>query len=279
MSEIKVYGNGWFTVNDIPKEMIKRNSIVILDEINVLNNIEKNDDIDIIYIQAEPKIIFNYTDMIIKNACKCSAVYTYDTDVLEKCQNAKKYLWGTTWIPKEYYLNMDTSKKKFMISTIVGTKNINNACGHLFRQSIHQQQDVFLNNALKLIIYISSRQQPMLEQKHNNRILYDSKTELFDQFQYSIIIENDRQIDYFSEKLIDCLITKTIPIYFGCPNISDYFDTSYWIILDNTDINFLNEKIITIENNRYDNNYEKINNNYMKSIEYSSFTENLRKAV
>lgn len=276
---IKVYGSGWFTADGIPEEMIKSNSIVILDEFNTLNNIVKEEGIDIIYIQAEPKIIFDQTNIIIKNAHKCSAIYTYDINVLEKCRNAKKYLWGTTWIPKEYYLNIDKNKKQFMISTIVGTKNINNANGHLFRQKIHQEQSIFLNNQLKLIIYISSRQQPMLEQKYDNRILKESKVELFDEFQYSIVIENDRQMDYFSEKLIDCLITQTIPIYYGCQNIYDYFDTSYWVILDHTDVNFLNDRIRTIEKDRYEKNYEKIKQNYIKSMEYSSFKENLRKAA
>ena len=27
-----------------------------------------------------------------------------------------------------------------------------------------------------------------------------------------------------TEKLHDCFLTKTVPIYYGCPNISDHYD-------------------------------------------------------
>jgi hypothetical protein len=42
-------------------------------------------------------------------------------------------------------------------------------------------------------------------------------------------VESSSETEIFTERLIDCLVTKTIPIYWGCPNISDFFDTSYWI--------------------------------------------------
>jgi hypothetical protein len=41
---------------------------------------------------------------------------------------------------------------------------------------------------------------------------------------FSIVVENDRAKNYFTEKLIDCFACGTIPIYWGCPNIGKYFD-------------------------------------------------------
>lgn len=43
---------------------------------------------------------------------------------------------------------------------------------------------------------------------------------------YSIIVENERVDGYFTEKLIDCLSVGTIPIYWGCPNIHNFFDAT-----------------------------------------------------
>jgi hypothetical protein len=43
-------------------------------------------------------------------------------------------------------------------------------------------------------------------------------------FRYSIVIENCRRNFYFTEKLVDCLLTGTVPIYWGCPAISLFFD-------------------------------------------------------
>ena len=59
----------------------------------------------------------------------------------------------------------------------------------------------------------------------------DSSTGKFDSlkdYAFSIAIENlSTEVDdyYFSEKIIDCFVTGTIPIYYGCPNIGKFFDT------------------------------------------------------
>lgn len=41
---------------------------------------------------------------------------------------------------------------------------------------------------------------------------------------FSIAMENAVSDHYFSEKLVDCILLETVPIYFGCPGISDLFD-------------------------------------------------------
>ena len=45
-------------------------------------------------------------------------------------------------------------------------------------------------------------------------------------YRFSVIIENVQEQDYFTEKLLDCLLCGTMPIYWGAPNIGDYFETS-----------------------------------------------------
>ncbi len=52
----------------------------------------------------------------------------------------------------------------------------------------------------------------------------EHKTEGLKPYRYSIVLENARDHDYFSEKLIDPLLCGTIPIYWGCPPIERYFD-------------------------------------------------------
>ena len=78
---------------------------------------------------------------------------------------------------------------------------------------------------------------------------------------YSIAIESTQEKNYISEKLIDCLITKTIPVYWGCSNASDFFDTSYWLkVEDLVNFNFTEEY--------YYNNIEKINKNFEETKHY-----------
>ena len=39
---------------------------------------------------------------------------------------------------------------------------------------------------------------------------------------FSVIVKNERLPNYLTEKLIDCIVSKSIPLYFGYPNVGDY---------------------------------------------------------
>ncbi len=50
-----------------------------------------------------------------------------------------------------------------------------------------------------------------------------SKLEALKDYQYSIVIENESTDGFFTEKIIDCFMTGTFPIYWGDPNLGDRF--------------------------------------------------------
>lgn len=54
----------------------------------------------------------------------------------------------------------------------------------------------------------------------------ESKLDVLHNYAFSLAIENNVSDNdyYFTEKLIECIITGTIPIYYGCPNIDQFFD-------------------------------------------------------
>lgn len=64
---------------------------------------------------------------------------------------------------------------------------------------------------------------------------YTDKMEALAPYRYSVVIEAEKSESFFSEKLIDCLSVGTIPIYWGCPNIGDFFDALGMIQVDNLD--------------------------------------------
>ena len=72
----------------------------------------------------------------------------------------------------------------------------------------------------------------------------------------------------FTEKLIDCFQTKTIPIYYGCSNISDYFNIDGIMIAYNIDdiINICNN----VKPDYYESKIEAIEDNYNRSMKYLS---------
>ena len=49
-------------------------------------------------------------------------------------------------------------------------------------------------------------------------------------YRFSVVIENSQSTGYFTEKLIDAVLCRSIPIYWGDPEISQYFDTRGMII-------------------------------------------------
>ncbi len=54
-------------------------------------------------------------------------------------------------------------------------------------------------------------------------------------YRYSIAIENCSQPHYFTEKINDCFLAYTVPVYFGCKNISQYFPEKSFIQIDLAD--------------------------------------------
>lgn len=54
-------------------------------------------------------------------------------------------------------------------------------------------------------------------------------------YMFSVAIENGSYETYFTEKLLDCFLTGTIPIYHGAPDIGNYFNMDGILSLDEFD--------------------------------------------
>ncbi|MCH2043087.1 MAG: glycosyltransferase family 10 [Saprospiraceae bacterium] len=60
----------------------------------------------------------------------------------------------------------------------------------------------------------------------------DDKFEILYPYRYSIAIENSYYDHYWTEKLADCFLSWTMPIYAGAPNVVDYFPKEAIIFID-----------------------------------------------
>jgi len=60
----------------------------------------------------------------------------------------------------------------------------------------------------------------------------ENKVEALGDYRYTVVIENVRRNWWFTEKLIDALVTATVPIYWGCPDIAKFFDPDGMIIVE-----------------------------------------------
>jgi len=86
------------------------------------------------------------------------------------------------------------------------------------------------------------------------------KIEGLKDYRFSVAIENGKEKHYFTEKILDCFLTGTIPIYHGCPNIGDYFNTNGFFIFDTEDE--LIEIIKNITPEDYNNRLNIIKENF-----------------
>ncbi|WP_010419523.1 glycosyltransferase family 10 domain-containing protein [Anaerophaga thermohalophila] len=79
-------------------------------------------------------------------------------------------------------------------------------------------------------------------------------------YKYTLAIENGSFYNYWTEKIADAFLTYTMPIYYGCPNILEYFPKGSFIPID---IQNPKEAILTIQ----------------KAINYDLYNKNLKKII
>jgi hypothetical protein len=69
-------------------------------------------------------------------------------------------------------------------------------------------------------------------------------------YKFCLSIENSNERNYVSEKFYDCILTNTVPIYFGCSNIIEFWPQDGYILLENiTDHKYVIEKLNWVNNN------------------------------
>jgi len=101
----------------------------------------------------------------------------------------------------------------------------------------------------------------------------ECKAEAIADFMFSVVIENARMNDWFTEKIIDCFACGTIPIYWGTPNIGHYFDPDGIIYFGNgeslqEDLAALNACLRTATRKLYESRQGAVAMNCLKVNEF-----------
>jgi hypothetical protein len=91
------------------------------------------------------------------------------------------------------------------------------------------------------------------------------KLEALKDYRFSFVIENDKYSTYYTEKLTDCFATGTIPIYWGAPDIGDFFNTDGIITLTS------DFDIVSLTPELYESKLEAVKDNFnrVKDLESS----------
>jgi hypothetical protein len=218
-----------------------------------------------IYIQQEPATINQTINEVPSCWQKFDAILTFNDEVLKTCPNARFYhIQTVTWIDEGDYKHIDTSTKQFLVSNITGFKSMCDA--HVFRHKIYLHQHLFNSN---LFVFFRSSAHPVIPAIQNNPLIGNelgAKMILFRSFQFSLVIENTRELNGYTEKLVDCLVTKTIPIYYGSKNVGDFFDTTGWILIENQSVEEIVEKCKVLHPGYYAQYADVIEKNYTTAL-------------
>jgi hypothetical protein len=65
-----------------------------------------------------------------------------------------------------------------------------------------------------------------------NTLPYHCKDDGLLPYKYHFTAENHSIPNYFTEKIVDCILSETLCFYWGCPNINEYIDPQAYIQLD-----------------------------------------------
>lgn len=192
-------------------------------------------------------------------------LFTHNQELLDYTNKSTVFPLASTWI-KDYKF----PEKEFSVSCLVGGKLL--APGHHLRQKIWFKE----NKITAPRRFFLSGNYGGIENYNNNPVLGADKAPLFNS-QFHICIENANRMNWFTEKLIDCMVTKTVPIYWGCPNIGDWFDIRGFIIAN--DFNEIINACNSLDKDTYEKMLPYIDYNFEKSKEYVNIGDRLKNKI
>jgi hypothetical protein len=162
----------------------------------------------------EPDIIHNHYIKLAKLLnWRFYKILTKNKSLIYTIKNGYFFYYGSTFLTNINEINIE---KKEMASLIAS--KLNQHQGHKMRHMIAD----YIKECEIDIAVIGRGYKP-----------FKKKEDGLKSYRYSIIIENSSENDYFTEKIVDSCLLETVPIYWGAPNISEYFDAKGLIICNN----------------------------------------------
>lgn len=211
----------------------------------------------------EPNEFFGLHSWVKNNSHLFNIILTWNEDVISTCSNAYPFTCNYQQDSIEYYSTFDNKVKQFEISFLSGIKTITE--GHQLRNEIfklgsqiiipkkwfHTLEDFDITTNVRPGYGDYSKDLSHIPSYLKTSPQVFGKRICFDDSMFHICVENVKYDNWYTEKIGEALCTKTIPIYWGCPNIGDHYDER-GIITFNT-----KEELLNIINNLTPDDYYK----------------------
>lgn len=189
-------------------------------------------------------------------------IFTFDSTLLSR---GSKYIMNMVGSSRITDKHAKIFKKTKDVSFIISRKK--QTSGHLLRHAL--AEDVkkyptidFWGNAYKAM--------PQGE-----------KIRALAEYRYSIVVENSKDKNYFTEKIVDCFRTGVIPIYWGDESVLEYFNKDGLIMFNKSEE--LCEILERIDVKYYQARIEAIRENFVLAQKWRSmddtFAKNLKGVI
>jgi hypothetical protein len=171
------------------------------------------------------------------NSDKFEKIFTYSRELLEFSKKFEFVPVGMCWVSED---DRKIYEKNKLVCTISSFKKM--TLSHNFRHQIIKK--------IKNIDVYGNGYYPI-----------ENKVDVLKDYMFSVVVENQKMDYFFSEKIIDCFVTGTIPIYYGCPSINRFFDIEGILTFDSIPeleeiINNLDENLFRIKKSAIEKNFE-----------------------
>ncbi|WP_300697461.1 MULTISPECIES: glycosyltransferase family 10 domain-containing protein [Helicobacter] len=186
-------------------------------------------------------------------------VLTHSDKLLDTLPNARLLPFWSIWYGNEVRNNQKDNPRLDKNLYLFKEKDISMVCSNKLLTPLHHIRHHFAKRALQ------GGKVDVFGEFNNKLIMFKSQS--LEHYRYQIVIENEISSFYFTEKVLDCFASMTIPIYLGATKIDKFFNTDGMIILkEDSDLDSI---LKTCCKEDYENRLEAIKDNYHRLFSYN----------
>lgn len=139
-------------------------------------------------------------------------VLTWQREHLEALPNAHRFLAATPWLLPAEWPRFHGDRKRPGLGFLRGAKK--RTAGHQLRHEIWVARELLAARAQVPLCFEEGCGAPR-----------DVRNRQFE-CHFVLVVENSRHANYFTEKLLDAVLARCVPVYWGCANLAEFFDVS-----------------------------------------------------
>lgn len=192
----------------------------------------QNSNTKLIYIVTEEPAIVSFHKPKLIKYFKFDFVLIYDTNGIS---NFHQFQYPN---PKLVYTCVNNFNSRQLLCAIVRLKKSN----PLYKNSLYKKRNRYIERLLRFKqFHLFGAGWSFKEKNYFGEI--KSKSEVLSKYRFSLVIENSITQNFLTEKILDCMAQGTVPVYYGCQNVSHYIPQNCFIKLDM----FLNSPDLLVE--------------------------------